>query len=115
MSEQRVEGGEAATASIPTGDEVECAVAERAAAKLVAAERDALLEELEAAQAVLTSNGNVGMKGSLVDEEGYPRGDIDIHGVRIARNRIASRYSCMLPTAVSVDAHRTVQCYTIIR
>lgn len=33
--------------------------------------------------------GGVGIKGPLVDREGYPRADIDIYAVRIARNKIA--------------------------
>lgn len=33
----------------------------------------------------------VGMKGPLVDAEGYPRADIDIFSVRHARHRIACK------------------------
>ena len=32
--------------------------------------------------------GGVGMSGSLVDSEGFPRSDIDIYAIRTARNRI---------------------------
>jgi len=31
---------------------------------------------------------NVGMKDELVDKDGFPRSDIDVHAVRIARNKI---------------------------
>lgn len=37
---------------------------------------------------VLTTNKNVGMHESLVDEFGYPRNDIDVMQVREARNKI---------------------------
>ena len=33
------------------------------------------------------------MKGPLVDNEGYPRSDIDVYAVRQARNKIISEYS----------------------
>jgi 26S proteasome non-ATPase regulatory subunit 9 len=39
-------------------------------------------------KSVLDSEGNVGMDGKLVDEEGYPRNDIDIPKVRMARQKI---------------------------
>lgn len=39
-------------------------------------------------KSVLDSEGNVGMDGKLVDEEGYPRNDIDIPKVRLARQKI---------------------------
>lgn len=39
-------------------------------------------------KSVLDSEGNVGMEGKLVDSEGYPRNDIDIPKVRIARQKI---------------------------
>lgn len=35
---------------------------------------------------------NVGMNESLVDNEGFPRNDIDIYQVRIARNKIVSKF-----------------------
>ena len=31
-------------------------------------------------------NGNVGLDGRLVDQEGYPRNGIDVYAVRKARN-----------------------------
>ncbi|CRG99777.1 proteasome regulatory protein, putative [Plasmodium relictum] len=33
-------------------------------------------------------NKNVGMKGKLIDAEGFPRNDIDIYSIRVARNKI---------------------------
>ena len=33
----------------------------------------------------------VGIDGPLVDEEGYPRADIDVYAVRHARHRIACK------------------------
>ena len=41
----------------------------------------------------LSQQGDVGMKGPLVDNEGYPRSDIDVYAVRQARNKIISEYS----------------------
>jgi 26S proteasome regulatory subunit N4 len=34
-------------------------------------------------------NGNPGVKGSMIDEEGFPRADVDIFEVRKLRNRHA--------------------------
>lgn len=44
--------------------------------------------ELDALNTVLLDEKNVGMEGALVDSEGYPRSDIDIYKVRLARQRI---------------------------
>ncbi|CRG94281.1 hypothetical protein PGAL8A_00398500 [Plasmodium gallinaceum] len=33
-------------------------------------------------------NKNIGMKGKLIDAEGFPRNDIDIYSIRVARNKI---------------------------
>ncbi|KJP87115.1 hypothetical protein AK88_03283 [Plasmodium fragile] len=33
-------------------------------------------------------NKSVGMKGKLVDPEGFPRNDIDIYSIRVARNKV---------------------------
>uniref|UniRef100_A0A7S3LJE4 PDZ domain-containing protein n=2 Tax=Aplanochytrium stocchinoi TaxID=215587 RepID=A0A7S3LJE4_9STRA len=32
----------------------------------------------------------VGMKGNLVDHEGFPRADVDVHAIRLQRNRYAT-------------------------
>lgn len=37
---------------------------------------------------ILVSNKNVGMNESLVDEDGFPRNDIDVYQVRQARHQI---------------------------
>jgi 26S proteasome non-ATPase regulatory subunit 9 len=37
---------------------------------------------------VLVQEGNVGMEGNLIDEQGYPRADIDIYQVRLTRQRM---------------------------
>ncbi|TRY74937.1 hypothetical protein TCAL_04578 [Tigriopus californicus] len=50
-------------------------------------ERKALEEELATFLDVLKTQG-VGMEDNLVDSEGFPRNDIDVHQVRIARNKI---------------------------
>lgn len=39
-------------------------------------------------KSVLDGEKNVGMDGPLVDNEGYPRNDIDVHKIRIARQKI---------------------------
>lgn len=35
---------------------------------------------------------NMGMHESLVDQQGFPRADVDIYQVRIARNKIISEF-----------------------
>lgn len=45
--------------------------------------------ELDALFLYLSQDGMPGLAGPLVDEEGFPRNDIDIYGVREARHRIA--------------------------
>ncbi len=35
----------------------------------------------------------VGEKGALVDDEGFPRSDVDVHSVRQWRNRLACLYN----------------------
>lgn len=37
---------------------------------------------------VLLQQGGVGMEGRLIDNDGFPRDDIDIYAVRRARNKI---------------------------
>ncbi|KAJ1519191.1 hypothetical protein ONE63_011204 [Megalurothrips usitatus] len=50
-------------------------------------EKDKIEKEIEALMGVLASN-SVGMHDPLVDQEGYPRQDIDVYQVRHARHRI---------------------------
>ncbi|CAD6889741.1 unnamed protein product [Tilletia controversa] len=45
-------------------------------------------EELEALMDVLRSHNST-LTSPLVDDEGFPRADLDVHAIRIARNRIA--------------------------
>ncbi|XP_026192028.1 26S proteasome non-ATPase regulatory subunit 9 [Cyclospora cayetanensis] len=52
-------------------------------------QRQMLEERMEAIASFLTSEGMPGLKGPLVDEEGFPRADIDVHAVRSARNQLA--------------------------
>jgi len=58
------------------------------AAAAVAAERDALLAEIGKSEAVLEQHG-VGRAEALVDAAGFPRNDVDVHAVRIARSELA--------------------------
>ena len=50
-------------------------------------EKKKIEDELKLHFDVLSSH-KIGMEESLVDSEGYPRNDIDVHSVRISRNRI---------------------------
>lgn len=50
-------------------------------------QKDKIEKEIAALMEVLASN-RVGLYDSLVDEEGYPRQDIDVYQVRHARHRI---------------------------
>ena len=45
-------------------------------------------QEISECKSVLDSEDDVGMNGSLIDNEGYPRNDIDIVKVRTARQKI---------------------------
>ena len=40
----------------------------------------------------------VGMEGSLLDPEGYPRSDVDLYAVRTARNKVI----CESPDCMTV-------------
>ncbi|XP_055371625.1 26S proteasome non-ATPase regulatory subunit 9 [Condylostylus longicornis] len=55
--------------------------------KLIA-EKDKIEQKIKEFGAVLEANGNIGMTGSLIDNEGFPRNDIDVYQVRTARNQI---------------------------
>jgi len=50
-------------------------------------QRDNTEKEIKQWQSILQSQ-NVGMDDSLVDEQGFPRNDIDVYQVRTARNKI---------------------------
>ncbi|TYJ54148.1 hypothetical protein B9479_005246 [Cryptococcus floricola] len=49
--------------------------------------RDAIQKEIDVLTGVLTSHGTT-QSTSLVDNEGYPRGDIDIYAIRHARSSL---------------------------
>jgi 26S proteasome non-ATPase regulatory subunit 9 len=44
--------------------------------------------EIKTQGEILVAEGNVGMNEKLVDSEGFPRNDIDLYKVRLARQRI---------------------------
>merc|ERR1712050_560084 len=52
-------------------------------------ERDGLENEIKGLHEYLTADGMPGIRGPLVDEEGFPRADLDIYAIRKARNRLA--------------------------
>ena len=54
---------------------------------------------------VCLQQGGVGMTGKLVDNEDYPRADIDVNSVRTARHRII----CKLCYDITVDPSRARQ------
>jgi 26S proteasome non-ATPase regulatory subunit 9 len=61
---------------------------------LLMAQRDALEAEAEAVRSELEAPGPEGqpppgLRGPLVDAEGFPRADIDLYNVRTKRNRLA--------------------------
>eukprot|EP01048_Picozoa_sp_COSAG05_P004999 COSAG05_NODE_287_length_12131_cov_3.148022_1_plen_70_part_00 len=62
----------------------------RAELRELSAQRKVIEVEMEALTEVLTQEGGPGLMGNLVDDEGYPRADIDVHGILIQRNRVAS-------------------------
>lgn len=51
--------------------------------------RDALEAEMDSLIELLNSNNGPGLTGNLIDAEGFPRSDIDIHAVRTQRHRFA--------------------------
>ncbi|KAL5284722.1 PSMD9 family protein [Megaselia abdita] len=52
------------------------------------AQKDKIEKQIAEFGIILQNNDNVGMHGPLVDLEGFPRNDIDVHQVRVARNQI---------------------------
>lgn len=56
-------------------------------------------DQLNEYNEILIREKNIGMSGELIDKEGYPRSDIDIYKVRLARqqiNRLKNDYSALL-------------------
>lgn len=52
-------------------------------------EKAKLEAEIQSIQEYLTEDGMPGISGSLLDNEGFPRADIDVYAIRKARNRLA--------------------------
>lgn len=52
-------------------------------------ERDRLEAQITSLREYLTEDGMPGVSGPLVDEEGFPRADLDIYAIRKARNSLA--------------------------
>lgn len=64
--------------------------------KLLNEQKDKIEDEIESIYKELMKpigddNKPVGVKGNLIDKEGFPRADIDIHAIRILRNK----YVCL--------------------
>ena len=54
----------------------------------VSCEKIKIEAEISEWKSVLDSEQNIGMDGPLVDNEGYPRNDLDIPKIRMARQKI---------------------------
>lgn len=52
-------------------------------------QRDVMEAELAALSEALGADNMGGVSGALIDSEGYPRADIDVHGTRTMRHRLA--------------------------
>mmetsp|Transcript_103127 Transcript_103127/g.199807 ORF Transcript_103127/g.199807 Transcript_103127/m.199807 type:complete len:224 (-) Transcript_103127:4-675(-) len=52
-------------------------------------ERDRLEAQIKGLGEYLTADGMPGISGPLVDENGFPRADLDIYAIRTARNKLA--------------------------
>eukprot|EP00039_Didymoeca_costata_P014537 m.236367 g.236367 ORF g.236367 m.236367 type:complete len:195 (+) comp16047_c1_seq1:105-689(+) len=57
-------------------------------AKAILAERDEIIKQIEKYNSFLNSCG-LGKDEPLVDQDGYPRGDVDVVGIRKARSDVA--------------------------
>ena len=51
--------------------------------------KDALEAEAESLTEQLSASNMGGVSGPLVDREGFPRADVDVHATRLLRNRLA--------------------------
>lgn len=81
-----------------------CTPVERESLKALATQREALESEMASVLELLNAPGQPGVRGALVDREGFPRADIDVHAVRTNRHRLAgvSRHTvCAHPGACS--------------
>lgn len=61
----------------------------KAEAKALMDKREAMEVQIEAISSRLTAPGAPGVRGSLIDKDGFPRADIDIPAIRCDRNRLA--------------------------
>eukprot|EP00898_Chlorokybus_atmophyticus_P007800 jgi/Chlat1/8020/Chrsp7S07781 len=75
------------------GHIVDPAQAEREQAKRMMVERDGLETEIAVIAERLNAPGGPGEHGPLVDNEGFPRADIDVFQVRKDRNRLAALHT----------------------
>lgn len=57
--------------------------------KMLLAKKDELEAEFTALKIELTAPGGPGLKGGLIDAEGFPRADVDIPRIREKRHRFA--------------------------
>ena len=58
--------------------------------------RKTIEDEMEALTQTLSAGA--GVRGSLVDSEGFPRADVDVHQTLIHRNRMACACALAAPT-----------------
>ncbi|KAL3659364.1 hypothetical protein V7S43_015635 [Phytophthora oleae] len=66
--------------------------------------KQAIEEEIDAVVAELTSGGNPGVNGPLVDAEGFPRADIDVYRVRQLRHSLALKQTDHQLTMKKIEA-----------
>nr|BAN20836.1 26S proteasome non-ATPase regulatory subunit [Riptortus pedestris] len=67
--------------------------------------RTELEKEISDLNEILIVNKNIGMTGNLVDDEGYPRNDIDVYQVKHARAkliRLLNDYSALMKNCESL-------------
>ncbi|CAH0473152.1 unnamed protein product [Peronospora belbahrii] len=65
--------------------------------------KEAIEEEIETYVAELTSGNNPGFNGSLVDNEGFPRADIDVYRVRQVRHSLAVKQTAHQLTMKKIE------------
>lgn len=46
----------------------------------------------------------VGVEGPLVDDEGYPRADVNVYQIRTARHNISCKQQCVFVSGVFYDS-----------
>lgn len=65
----------------------------RQRARALLRQREAIEEEIKNITSSLTGPGGPGLRGNLVDSEGFPRSDLDIVSIRSQRQRISQLYT----------------------